>query len=75
MQPTSRIPSVSSRGPKTVSMRPAPMTVPPPAMRPATPARLRPLDRETARIHLLEFVWWTRAGCQPVLYVVRTYLH
>jgi hypothetical protein len=51
------------------------MSLPPPTTRPTTPSRPRPEDRETSRIHLLEFIWMTRAGCQPVLFVVRTYLH
>ena len=51
------------------------MTLQPATTGATTPARPRPEDRETARIHLLAFVWTTRAGCQPVLYAVRTYLH
>jgi hypothetical protein len=56
-------------------MRPAPPLPSPRTSRPGATARREREDRETARLRVLEFVWTTAAGCQPVLYVVRTYLH
>ena len=56
-------------------MRPDPLSIPP--LRPPTSPdrRSRPIEPDTSRVHLLEFVWTTKTGLQPVLYLVRTYLH
>jgi hypothetical protein len=36
---------------------------------------VRPVEPDSERLELLEFIWLTRSGRQPVLYAVRTLLH
>jgi hypothetical protein len=54
-----------------------PTTLPIPAPAPLPRPRRRPLadDPISESVRLIEFAWQTRAGWQPVLYLVRTYLH
>jgi hypothetical protein len=49
--------------------------LPRPEAPPTTRVRGPRPDRETERIRLIEFVWTTRSGRQPVLYIERVLLH
>jgi hypothetical protein len=56
-------------------MRATPIPIPAPASAPEPPRRVGRAVPPVELVRLLEFVWATRAGDQPVLYLVRTYLH